>query len=389
MSKSSLTDILTHLGEDHKQYFNAVAPPVIQSSNFVFDTVEEMRAAISDEKNNHVYTRGNNPTVNILRKKIAALESAEDALVTSSGAAAISAAVMSQVKSGDHIICVNKPYSWTYKLMSNLLTRFGVEVTYVDARSVEEMKAAIQPNTKVLYLESPNSLTFEISDLRACAALAKKHGIVSMIDNSHCSPIFQRPLEMGIDISIHSATKYLNGHSDVVVGVIAGSEKIISQIFQNEYMTLGINISPHDAALVIRGLRTLDLRVKRSDESAHKIVKYLKGHDKIKNVIFPLDPEYPQYELAKSQMTGCGGLVTIELNASNKAEVMRFVKAINKFLMAVSWGGYESLMIPSITFHDMPGIPDSPIPWTYVRLYIGLEDVDYLIEDLEQALGAM
>jgi len=192
------------------------------------------------------------------------------------------AAVMSQVKSGDHIICVNKPYSWTYKLMSNLLTRFGVEVTYVDARSVEEMKAAIQPNTKVLYLESPNSLTFEISDLRACAALAKKHGIVSMIDNSHCSPIFQRPLEMGIDISIHSATKYLNGHSDVVVGVIAGSEKIISQIFQNEYMTLGINISPHDAALVIRGLRTLDLRVKRSDESAHKIVKYLKGHDKIK-----------------------------------------------------------------------------------------------------------
>ena len=383
----NLTEILTHLGEDHKKYFNAVSPPVIQSSNFIFDTVQELKDAISDELNHHIYTRGNNPTVDILRKKVAALESAEDALITSSGAAAIAASVMSQVKAGDHVICVNKPYSWTYKLLSNLLTRFGVEVTYVDATSVEDMKAAIQHNTTVLYLESPNSLTFEISDLRACAALAKEHGIVSIIDNSHCSPIFQRPIEMGIDIVIHSATKYINGHGDVVVGVIASSKEIIQKIFINEYMTLGLNISPHDANLVIRGLRTLELRVKRSDETAHKVVKFLKAHDKIENVTFPLDPDFPQYELAKSQMTGCGGLITIELKADDKPAVMRFVEAIDKFLMAVSWGGYESLMIPSITFHDMPGMPDSPIPWTYVRLYIGLEDADYLIEDLGQALG--
>lgn len=385
----NLTEILTHLGEDRKKYFNAVAPPVIQSSNFVFDTVQELKDAISDELNQHVYTRGNNPTVNILRKKIAALESAEDALVTSSGAAAIAASVMSQVKAGDHVICVNKPYSWTYKLLSNLLSRFGVEVTYVDATSVVEMRAAIQPNTTVLYLESPNSLTFEISDLRACAALAKDNGLVSIIDNSHCSPIFQRPIEMGIDIVIHSATKYLNGHSDVVVGVIASSKEIISQIFINEYMTLGINISPHDANLVIRGLRTLELRVKKSDETAHKVVSFLKAHDKIEKVIFPLDPDFPQYELAKTQMTGCGGLITIVLKAKDKPSVMRFVEAIDKFLMAVSWGGYESLMIPSITFHDMPGMPDSPIPWTYVRLYVGLEDADYLISDLDQALDKL
>ena len=383
----NLTEILTHLGEDHKKYFNAVSPPVIQSSNFIFDTVQELKDAISDELNHHIYTRGNNPTVDILRKKVAALESAEDALITSSGAAAIAASVMSQVKAGDHVICVNKPYSWTYKLLSNLLTRFGVEVTYVDATSVEDMRAAIQHNTTVLYLESPNSLTFEISDLRACAALAKEHGIVSIIDNSHCSPIFQRPIEMGIDIVIHSATKYINGHGDVVVGVIASSKEIIQKIFINEYMTLGLNISPHDANLVIRGLRTLELRVKRSDETAHKVVKFLKAHDKIENVTFPLDPDFPQYDLAKSQMTGCGGLITIELKADDKPAVMRFVEAIDKFLMAVSWGGYESLMIPSITFHDMDGVPDSPIPWTYVRLYIGLEDADYLIEDLGQALG--
>ncbi len=382
----NLTDTLTHLGEDHKKYFNAVCPPIIQSSNFIFDTVQELKDAISDELNHHIYTRGNNPTVNILRQKIAALESAEDALVTSSGAAAIAASVMSQVKAGDHVICVNKPYSWTYKLLSNLLTRFGVEVSYVDATSVDEMRGAIKTNTTLLYLESPNSLTFEISDLRACAALAKEHGLVSMIDNSHCSPIFQRPIEMGIDIVIHSATKYLNGHGDVVVGAIASSKEIISQIFNNEYMTLGLNISPHDANLVIRGLRTLELRMHRSDETAHKVVTFLKAHDKINKVIFPLDPDFPQYELAKTQMTGCGGLITVALNADDKASVMRFVEAIEKFLMAVSWGGYESLMIPSITFHDMPGVPDSPIPWTYVRFYIGLEDADYLISDLEQAL---
>lgn len=385
----NITEILTHLGEDRKQYFNAVAPPVIQSSNFVFDSIEEMRAAISDELNHHIYTRGNNPTVKILREKIAALESAEDALITSSGSAAIAAAVMSQVKSGDHIICVNKPYSWTYKLISNLLNRFGVEVAYVDATSVEEMRMAIRSNTSVLYLESPNSLTFEISDLRSCAELAKEFGLTTIIDNSHCSPIYQKPIEMGIDIVVHSATKYLNGHSDVVVGVIASSKEIINTIFNNEFMTLGLNISPHDANLVIRGLRTLNLRVERSDQTAREIVDYLKKHKKIKKVIFPLDPEFPQYELAKSQMTGCGGLITIELNANDKASVIRFVEAIDKFLIAVSWGGYESLMIPSIIFHDIPGQEDSPIPWTYVRLYVGLEDPDYLISDLEQALIAM
>jgi len=240
-----------------------------------------------------------------------------------------------------------------------------------------------------LYLECPNSLTFEISDLRACSALAKDNGLISIIDNSHCSPIFQRPIEMGIDIVVHSATKYLNGHSDVVVGVIASSKEIINQIFVNEYMTLGINISPHDANLVIRGLRTLELRMNRSDETAHKVVSFLKSHDKIEKVIFPLDPDFSQYELAKTQMTGCGGLITIVLEVQDKPAVLRFIDAINNFLMAVSWGGYESLMIPSIIFHDMPGIPDSSIPWTYVRLYIGLEDADYLIEDLEQALDKM
>lgn len=385
----SIDDIIAHLGEDREKYFNAVTPPNIQSSNFVFDTVENLREAVADELNHHIYTRGNNPTVNILRKKIAALEFAEDALVTSSGAGAIAAAVINQVSAGDHIICVSKPYGWTFKLISKLLDRFGVEYTFVDATSVADMETAVQSNTKVLYLESPNSLTFEMSDLRACARLATKFGLVSIIDNSHCSPIFQNPIKLGIDIVVHSGSKYLNGHSDVVVGVIASTKKHIQKIFVSEYMTLGLNISPADAALVIRGLRTLDLRVRRSDQSAHEVVSFLKSHPRINKVLFPLDPDNKQYELAKSQMTGCGGLITIDLNAESKDQVLKFVNAISKFLIAVSWGGYESLMIPTIAFHDIPGVEDSPLPYTYVRLYIGLEDPKYLIADLQQALDSM
>ncbi|MFT6338122.1 MAG: cystathionine beta-lyase/cystathionine gamma-synthase [Saprospiraceae bacterium] len=384
-----INEILIHLGEDREKYFNAVAPPIIQTSNFAFKTVEDLRAQISEEMDNHVYSRGNNPTVKILRQKIAALEHAEDALVTSSGAAAISIATMANVSAGDHIICVDKPYSWTNKLISKMLVRFGVEYTFVDGRDINKIKSAIKDNTKVLFLESPNSLTFELQDLEACAALAKAHNIITIIDNSHCSPLFQNPIDFGIDLVVHSGTKYLNGHSDVVIGVVCGCKKMIKKIFHSEFMTLGVNISPNDAAMAIRGLRTIDLRVRRSDASALEIYNFLNAHDKIEKVIYTMSSDFPQAELAKKQMRGNGGLLTLVLKTDSKEAVMRFTRAIKRFLMAVSWGGYESLMIPSITFHDMPGIEDSPIPWTYVRLYIGLEDPKYLIEDLDQALRAM
>ena len=382
-------EILTHLGEDRQKYFNAVAPPIIQTSNFVYDSVEALRNAITDELNNHVYTRGNNPTVEILRKKVAALEHAEDALITSSGASAVSIAVISQVKAGDHIICVNKPYSWTYKLVANLLAKFGVEYTFVDGTEIDNIRNAIQPNTTLLYLESPNSLTFELQDLEACAALAQEHNITTIIDNSHCSPLFQNPIDYGIDLVIHSGTKYINGHSDVVMGVICGSKHLINEIFKSEFMTLGVNVSPHDAALAIRGLRTMNMRVNKSDKSCKQIVDFLKPHPKVKSVIYTLDPNFPQYELAKKQMKGNGGLFTLILNVDSKEEVYTFVNNINRFLIAVSWGVYESLMIPSITFHDMPGVPDSPIPWTYIRFYVGIEDAEFLIEDLQNALNSI
>lgn len=384
-----INDILIHHGEDRAKYFNAVAPPIIQTSNFVFDSVEDLREKISDEANNHIYTRGNNPTVQILRKKIAELEHAEDALITSSGSAAIAISIIAHLSAGDHVICVKKPYSWTNKLVTNLLHRFGVSFDFVDGTDLKNIRNAIKDNTKVLILESPNSLTFECQDLEACAQLAKQHGFITVIDNSYSSPIFQNPIDFGIDLVVHSGTKYINGHSDVVMGVIAGSKALISKIFHSEFMTFGVNISPNDAFLAIRGLRTIDLRVKRSDASAKKVIEFLQKHPKVERVIYPFADDFPQQALAKKHMRGCGGLFTIVLDAKSKDEVLSFTRAINKFLIAVSWGGYESLMMPTLVFHDMPGVEDSPIPWTYVRFYIGLEDPEYLIEDLSQALEAM
>lgn len=384
-NKYDLNEILIHLGEERNNYFQAIAPPIIQSSNFVFNSIEELKRKIQNESSEFVYSRGNNPTVSILRQKMAALEHAEDALIVGSGASAISAAIISQVKSGDHIICVQKPYSWTYKLLTSFLNRFNVTYSFVDASDIEEIKKHILPNTRILMLESPNSLTFEIQDLEACAALAKQHNLVTIIDNSHCSPIFQNPIDFGIDIVVHSATKYICGHSDVVMGVICSSRKIILEIFNSEVMTLGLTVSPNDAFLALRGLRTLPLRLKRVDHSAFIVFQFLKSHPKVLRVYYPFDPDNPQFKLAKKQMSGCGGLISFEVNTDSKDNIHTFFKALDKFLCAVSWGGHESLKMPSLAFHDIEGQEDSPIPWQMFRLYIGLEDCDYLIENLKDA----
>ncbi len=381
-----LSEILTHLGEDRQHYYNAISPPIIQSSNFAFDTIEDFRAAFRDEFTNTIYTRGANPTVKILRKKLAALEGAEDALVFGSGVAAIAAAVIGNVKSGDHIICVKEPYGWTYKLLTMFLDRFNVTHTFVDGTSMSDIENAVQPNTTVLYLESPNSVTFALQDLGACATLCKKHNIVSIIDNSYCSPIFQKPISFGIDIVVHSGTKYLNGHSDIVVGVLAGNTKMVRKIFDSEYMTIGAIISPNDANLVTRGLRTLELRMKQSDDSAKKVITFLDEHPKITSIYYPFHKSFPQYELAKKQMSGCGGLFSVMVNTDDIKKVEAFFHRLKRFLLAVSWGGHESLVLPFAAFHEEGADPTHLKPWQLVRFYIGLEDADWLIEDLRKAL---
>ncbi len=386
MKEQKLDSILFNLGEEHSKYYNAISPPIIQTSNFKFDTIAEFRKAIIEEDKNHIYTRGINPTVDILRKKIAALEHAEDCLITGSGASAIAAAVTSLVSAGDHIICVEKPYSWTYKLITQFLSRYGVTHTFVDGTDINNIIAARTPATKILFLESPNSLTYELQDLQACGTWCRENGIISIIDNSYCSPVYQNPIPYGIDLVVHSGTKYLNGHSDVVMGAICGSSHHISQIFHDAYMTFGTILSPHDAWLALRGLRTLPLRMKEINQTCNEVMEFLDGHPSVRKVIHPFHRDFPQRDLALRQMRGCGGLFTIDLNMQSKSEVSDFVHKVKRFRMAVSWGGHESLMLPSLIFHDIEGQESSPIPWTYARFYVGLESSEYLIEDLRSAL---
>ncbi|MBK6903999.1 MAG: PLP-dependent transferase [Saprospirales bacterium] len=384
-----LSDILNHLGEEREQYFDAVSPPIMQTSNFAFKTLDAFRKAISDEMGSHIYTRGNNPTVEILRKKLAALEGAEDALVFGSGAGAVANAVIGNVQSGDHVVCVSNPYSWTKALLTKFLPRFGVTHTFVDGTDTPAIEKAIQANTVLLYLESPNSLTFGIQDLEACVALAKKHGLVTCIDNSYSSPLYQRPIEWGVDLVVHSGTKYLNGHSDVVFGVLAGSKAMIRKLFESELMTLGGILGPHDAWLVIRGLRTLHLRLQRSNDSALLLAQKLEQHPAVESVLHPLLPSFPQYELAKKQMSGAGGLFSVYFKADRIEQMEDFFHRLKRFLLAVSWGGHESLVMPSAAFYKIPGMPDSVLPWNLVRFYIGLEEPEWLWEDLEEAMTVL
>ena len=381
-----LDHILDHLGEDRDALMHAVVPPVFQSGNFSYPTVAAMRETVQQEFDRPLYTRGYNPTVAMLRKKVAALEGAEDALVFSSGSAAIAAAVIAFVQAGDHVVCVRKPYSWTRKLLDELLARFGVEVTYVDGTDPENYRRACRENTRLFILESPNSLTFELQDLSAVAAIAKEQGVLTLCDNSFNSPLFQRPIEHGIDLVAHSATKYLNGHSDVVAGVLAGSQAHIRQVMAKEFMTLGAAPSPHDAWLLMRGLRTLGLRMHRSADSAARVAHFLEAHPKVARVHWPGLEIHPQHALANRQMERVAGLMSIELDAPDEAAVERFCDGLQRFLIAVSWGGYESLQFPVCALKGPSGYY-TDLPFTLVRLYVGLEDPDHLIADLDQALA--
>ncbi|MGB1204969.1 MAG: trans-sulfuration enzyme family protein [Chitinophagales bacterium] len=381
-----ISHIINHLGEDRSNYYQAVSPPIFQSSNFTFESIDKMRHSLTDEMNTPFYTRGCNPTVSILRKKIAALAQAEDSLIFSSGSAAICAAVISQVKAGEHIICVAKPYGWTNKLLTVLLSRFGVTHTFVDGTNAENFEKAIQNNTKLIFLESPNSITFELQDVAAVVKIAKKHNLVTIMDNSYATPLYQSAIAMGIDITVHSASKYLNGHSDIVAGALCSSEKICRHIFEGEFMTLGGIISPNDAFLMLRGLRTLPIRLERVTHNTLIVTDFLAQHEKVEKLNYPFHKDFPQYELAKKQMKGAGGLFSMQIKAENIVQVEAFCNHLKRFLLACSWGGHESLIFPICVLHTSENYSNVDLPWNLVRFYIGLEDPKALIDDLQKAL---
>lgn len=381
--------ILNEYAEDRENYFNAVSPPIMQTSNFVFKTVDEMRQAFADEYSTYLYSRGRNPTVDILRKKLAALDGAEDCLVFNNGAAATFAAVLANVKSGDHIVCVDKPYTWTQKLCNEILPRFGVTTTYIDGTSIENFERAVLPNTTVIYLESPNSWDYKLQDLKAVAELAKAENIVTIIDNSYCTPLYQKPIEYGIDLVMQTATKYISGHSDTLGGVLSGKKEMIEKIFNSEYMNIGSGIQPFNAWLLLRGLRTLPARLDRITASTKKVVEYIKQHPKVESVLFPFDESFPQYQLAKQQMKGACGLFTFIIKADTIMQIENFCNHLQHFFMAVSWGGHESLVIPKCSGIKRDDFNAGSKEHRMLRLYVGLEDPDYLIKDLAQAFEKM
>jgi cystathionine beta-lyase/cystathionine gamma-synthase len=382
----NLSYILNELGEERDQYFNAIAPPIIQTSNFKFNTVADFRAALADEYQGNLYSRGFNPTIDILRKKLAALDGAEDALVFSSGIAAITVPVLALLESGDEVVCVENPYSWTIKLFKNFLPKFGITTTFIDGTDLKQLEGALMDKTKLIYLESPNTFSFDVQDLTAIAEMAKARGILTLIDNSYCSPLYQQPIAHGIDLVAQSATKYLAGHSDVVAGVLTGKKEILEKIFNNEYLNIGAALAPQNAWLLLRGLRTLEIRLEKISETADKVIAHLNQHPKVARVLHPFSADNKDLALAQKQMKKCGGLFSIALKDSSLTSIETFCNSLKHILMAVSWGGYESLIIPACAGLSKAEFDPTNNRHTLIRIYVGLEDADYIIADLDQAL---
>lgn len=384
-----LSNIINELAEERELYYNAVAPPIMQTSNFAFKKVSDLEKVFADEMNDYLYSRGLNPTVEILRKKLAALDTAEDCLVFNSGAAAIFAGVLANVKAGDHIVSVRSPYTWAQKMFDVVLPRFGVSTTYIDGTLIENWSEATKSNTTLYYLESPNSWSFELQDIKAVVALAKQKGIVTFIDNSYCTPLQQNVIGMGVDLAMQTATKYISGHSDTLGGVLSGSAKMIKKIFDSEYLNIGSGIQPFNAWLLIRGLRTLPVRLERINHTTKQLAAYLKNHPQVERIIFPFEESFPQYELARKQMTDAGGLLTFILRTNKRDEIVRFCESLDHFMMAVSWGGHESLVLPKCaSIPDGSFDPSDPLQRS-IRMYTGLEDPEYLMADLDKAFRVL
>jgi cystathionine beta-lyase/cystathionine gamma-synthase len=383
VERESVSYILHHLGEEGLPG-NAVSPPIFQTSIFCFAGFEDFREAITDEVNHSLYTRGNNPTVALVEEKLAALEKGGRAKLVSSGVSAIAHAVMAFVKSGDHVVCVEDCYTWTRTLLTEYLGRFGVTTTFVEGRDPGEIEAAIQPTTRVIYLESPTTFTFKLQDLPAVAAIARKRGIKTVVDNTWATPIFCNPLELGIDLVVHSASKYLGGNSDLIAGVIVGSREDLDLIQKKEFLQLGTVPDPLMAWLLLRGMRTLHVRMPVHYANALAVARMLETHPRVEGVLYPMLESYPDKALARRQMRGGSGLLSIRLATRDRAAVVRFTDRLRLFKRAVSWGGYESLVFPDAVRYA-GSVPEDRV--NLVRLHLGLEGQAELLEDLEAALA--
>ena len=365
-----------------------LATPIYQTSTFeVTDNEEQLRTTGSDS----YYTRYGNPTNTVAEKTVAALEGVDAALTFASGMGAITTTIMALLKGGDHVVAQRDIYGGVTKFLSQWLPKMGIETTFVDTTDYEQHARAIRPNTKLLYLESPTNPLLRVVDFKKVAGLAKQHKLISMIDATFGTPVNQRPAEYGIDLVMHSGTKYLGGHTDLICGVVAGRSELIDKIHETR-TTLGNCMDPHAAWMLVRGLKTLSVRVARQNENAQRVAEFLSEHAKVRSVHYPFLKSHPQYALAREQMSGGGGMVSFEVEGTGE-DARRSTEAMRLFTLAPSLGGVESLVsIPVLTSH-LTVAPEerrkTGITEQLIRLSVGIENADDLIADLEHALEAV
>lgn len=383
---SSPEMITSHYGEEYEKYYNAIVPPIFMNSLNVFEEIDDYYNAKVHDKHTYVYGRVQNPTVRILEDKIAALEHGVAAFAFASGMAAATTAVLSVVKTGQNIVCVRNAYGPLKNFVENYCpAHLGTTLTYVKGNEVSDFEEAITDNTSLVILESPSSVVFSLQDIEAVCKIAHEHGAKVYIDNTFCTPIFSNPLDMGVDIVMHTTSKYMGGHSDLIGGVLAvRDEELAKTIVDNRELFGGI-IGPMEAWLVLRGLRTLSVRVKAHEEIAMQVATYLENHPKVDKVYYTGLKSHPQYALVQKQQRGNTGLIAFEIKGSTE-DAKKVINSLKIFKIGVSWGSFESLAcMPQMR------LDEQMCEWlgarqNLIRIHCGLEGADDLIADLEQAL---
>ena len=366
-----------------------VVPPIYQASTFAFEQAEGMAHGAKTPRYETFYTRYGNPNHGDAARVIAAIEGAAAALVTASGMGAISAMSLALLSAGDHVVAQRVIYAGTRSLLNETLARFGIEVTYVDQEDTQAFADAMRPSTKLVMLETPSNPLLGITDVRAVATMAHERGALVSVDNTIATPVNQRPLDLGADLVIHSATKYLGGHSDLLAGAIAGSAELIDRIWKT-HITIGAVLGPIDAWLLLRGLRTLEVRVRQHNQTAHAVAQRLAAHPRVERVFYPGLASHAQHDLAQAQMTGFGGLLSFEMRGSFE-QTRDMVQRLRLIRTAVSLGGVESLVAQPAAMWPDVGASDEArslgVTPSLVRLSVGLERAGDLIDDLERALA--
>ena len=377
-----------HGGEPKHGLNGPVTAPIVRTSNFTFADTAEMKRWAEGKSKAYIYTRYGNPTLAVAEAKIADLENSEAALVTASGTAAIASALLAVLQSGDEVIATRQLYGGSFNLFRHTFPRLGIRTHFVDA-DLEGVDRFVNAKTRVLYVESPSNPALHIVDLKKAAGLARRHKLVSMIDSTFGSPVLQKPVDLGFDLVLHSATKYLAGHSDIVAGAVAGSREWVGKV-RETMIHLGGSMDPDPAYLLIRGLKTLEVRVHRQCETAMAVARFLERHPKIASVHYPGLPSHPDHQLARRQMRGFGGMLAFETKGGLSA-ARRLCDRTQIFLLAASLGGVESLIVlPIYTSHyrmDTSELTEAGVLPNTVRVSVGLEDASDLIADLKQALS--